>query len=297
MQSGHVWMACAMGMAVASAASAVTVAHWRFEGTTGTAATTVSDSAGANTGTGQPVATEPLYSATTASATVPQTGAANTSSLDFERGSLQYVTIPDSNALDFANNSSFTLEAWVKLETVAAAGTANVAQRQYVLLKKGSTGIADSGLNYALLANVADLTSNFGKTGTLTRREIAFQVGDGTAFSTVASNFEITDTDWHFIAAAFDSAANTVRFTLDNQTETATGVTRNPAVNAGELLIGTHFNSAAVQDAAFDGLIDEVRISSGVVPLNELLNVPEPTGIATLGIMAAVALCRRRARI
>ena len=39
---------------------------------------------------------------------------------------------------------------------------------------------------------------------------------------------------------------------------------------AGPLTIGAHFNSSGNVDSAFDGLIDEVSITDGFLPLNEL---------------------------
>ena len=50
--------------------------------------------------------------------------------------------------------------------------------------------------------------------------------------------------------------------------------------NNGPLIIGAHFNSSGTIDRAFDGLMDELSISSGFLSLHEmqpLLNAKGPT--------------------
>jgi hypothetical protein len=71
--------------------------------------------------------------------------AANTNSIDLERGSAQYLSVADNSALDLS--SDLTIEAWVKFEDQVAAQTivaksdvGGGSQRGYVFDTQGGTG-------------------------------------------------------------------------------------------------------------------------------------------------------------
>lgn len=209
----------------------------------------------------------PVYSNDVALSLIPGTGAANGLSLDLERSNTQYNTVPDSDSLDLAAGGAITIEAWVRLETVAnGAGV----ERQYLVFKK-SGATADSLVNYGFLVNSS------GSYGAGSNNGLTFLVGDGSAFQAVHSTLTVTDTDWHFVAVRFDDATDTVRFTVDGMHEDITGVTTVPAANGLDLLVGAHTNSSGVIDASFDGKIDELRISNAWLTDDQLLTeTPAP---------------------
>jgi hypothetical protein len=116
---------------------------------------------------------------------------------------------------------------------------------------------------------------------------------------TVTSSLSITDKNWHFISVAFDPTTGNFRFTDDASTDTFT-VSSLPAPSAPvsnqSLLIGGHINSTGTLDFTTDGSIDELRISSGFLAANQLLNAPEPSALGILAL-ASLALLRRRQRV
>ena len=186
----------------------------------------------------------------------------NAGSLDFEQDNQNYVQVSDNRALDFGNNP-FTIEAWVKLETMPTGD--NAASIIPVVMKK-LTNTSDTALDYMFLAAA-------GTYGTATSyNKLALHLGSSVITSTLA----IPDTNWHHISVALDPANNTVRFTLDNQTDTQTTSATGTA-NNGPLIIGVHFNSSGVIDSAFDGLIDELSITDGFLAPSEL----QPLAVVT----------------
>jgi hypothetical protein len=274
-----------------AAVDAATVAYWRFEnGTHGAAATSLTDSAGSNTGT---ATNGPLYSNVTPVSPVPQTGASNGLSLDFERDNSQYFTVPDDNALDFGANSAFTIEAWVKLESVTS-GTGTAGDRQWLALKKSGSA-ADSAMNYAFLVQGGN---NFNTQGTGTGNQIFLVLGNGSSTATFTdADLKIIDTDWHYVAARFSDTDNKVTLTVDSVSKDFATMFV-PAANSQLLQIGRHTNSTGAATGYFDGRIDELRISNSYLSDNDLLRVPEPAtaGLLLLGAVAALGQRSRRRR-
>lgn len=271
-----------------------TVAYWRFDNdgkTAGqTAGTVLDETANNNDGSG---VNTPTYSSSVFGTPVPNTGAPNTLSMDFERANSERILVPDSSSLDFGD-TSFTLEAFVNFET--APGGNDSSTRQYVFLKKGPAAAPDTQSDYGLVF------ASGGEFGAANAGELVFQQGNGGSVNFVKSGLTLTDTtEWHYVSAAFDAANNEVRFIIDDQTSTVANTFAASANNLS-LMIGAHVNAGATF-TTFDGLIDEARISSGVVPLDELLNAaatataPEPSA-CLLVVIAVAGLClpRRRKR-
>lgn len=182
-------------------------------------------------------------------------GETNTVSLDLEQDLQQYVQVPDGSGLSFGA-TPFTIEAWVKLETLPSG--ADLASTMPVVQKK-VIGAADSDLDYMFMA----AAGNFGDANTYSNMALRF----GT--TTVISTLSIPDTEWHYISAALDPVSNTARFILDDQTNTVS-TTVSGTVNTGPLVIGAHLNSSSAVDSSFDGLIDELSITDGFLALEEL---------------------------
>jgi hypothetical protein len=269
-----------------------TQAYYRFEGT-GTAASLTDSSANGNTAT---TVSSPVYSSSVATSPIPQTGQTNTSALLLAHASNQYATAPDSSSLDFSPTQAITIEGWVKLNTLAT-GTGSGQPRAYVVLKKVIPS-ADTTLNYSFIAQDADLTgTNIGPHTDTSGNQLAFEYGSSGVTETITSSLSITDKNWHFISIAFDPTSGNVRFTDDAATDAFT-ISSLPTpvgfVSNQSLLIGGHVNSANVLDYTTDGSIDELRISSGFLATNQLLNAPEPSALGVICLGSIALLHRRR---
>ena len=267
---------------------AATVLYHRFDGDAGVAngatATNIADSSAGGNGSSS-IAGAPVYSNGVPTPTVPQTGASNGFSLDLERSSSQRYAVADNNNLDFGAGSAFTLEGYVKLETLSSA--TDSLTRQYLFLKKSGAN-ADSALNYSFIVSTANIIGGDGS-----GRQLALQLGDGSGFSTVFSSFKITDNDWHYVGVRFNDVTDAVRFTLDGNHEDTTS-TQAIAANGLDLTIGGHMSSSGAFDATFDGQIDELRISNTFLADSALLNVLEPSSALLSGLGALGLLLRRR---
>ncbi|MGJ8645113.1 MAG: sulfatase-like hydrolase/transferase [Luteolibacter sp.] len=197
----------------------------------------------------------PIFSANTPNTTDDIVGEANTLSLDFEQDNQNYVQVPDARELDFGD-APFTIEAWVKFESMPTSN--NLESIRPVVMKK-VIGTTDSALDYMFLA----AAGIYGDVTTFNR--LAIHLGSGTVVSSLA----VPDTGWHHISVALNPVTDIVRFTLDDQVDTqSTSVTGT--ANSGPLIIGAHFNNSSNVDSAFDGLIDEVSITDGFLPLSEI---------------------------
>lgn len=297
-QRQHLGLVSALAMtaallAVAASAPAATVAYWRFDNDGKTAGQTVEtaldETANDNDGSGAPGASLPTYSSDVFGSTVPQTGAANGLSLDMERDDLNRVRVNDTNnTLDFGD-SSFTIEAYVKFETLV--NTADFFSQQFLVWKKqfDSPGASDTQVDYGVVF------ASSGRFGSTANGTLVLVQGDGSSANNTVSGLRITDTaDWHYISVAFDAPNDLVRFIIDDQTATIAYNSAFAAVaNNEELIIGAHKNAVNNIDALFDGKIDELRISSGFLDTSELLNaaaIPAPAalpmGLAMLTLMA-----------
>jgi choline-sulfatase len=175
-------------------------------------------------------------------------GETNSASLDLEQDLQQFVSVPSGTGLNFGDNP-FTIEAWVKLETLP---TTDDLASAMPLVQKKVIGANDSELDYLVLA---------------------LHLGAALIMSTLA----IPDTDWHYISVSLDPVSDTVRFQLDDLTDTQS-TTAVGTANAGPLIVGAHHNSAGVLDSAFDGRIDELSMTDGFLDgaeLQPLLNAPD----------------------
>lgn len=261
-------------------------AYYRFE--EGADGAILSDFGGAldhtvnlNNGTGVNSVT---FSADTANHAVPLTGSANNLSADFERGSNQRIVVADDPSTSFGD-SSFTIESYVKFETLAS-GTGS---RQYLVWKKGTSAASDSQLDYGIVF------AEQGGYNATSNGELVFVQGNGSSTHSVASGLVINDTaDWHYVAVSFDAANNVVRFILDDQIVELPN-TFTAAANGLDLVLGGHISGTGVW-TRYDGLMDELRITGSYLELNSLLNIPTPAALPAGLILLGVIGVRRHRR-
>ena len=183
-------------------------------------------------------------------------GETNTLSLDFEQDLQQYLQIPHNDRAINFGAVPYTIEAWVKLETLPTSN--DIASAMPVVMKK-VIGAGDSDLDYLFLA----AAGNYG--GTANFDKLAMHLGNRAVLSSLA----IPDTNWHHISVAVDPPNNTIRFTMDDQEDTQ-ALTAFGNTNLGPVVIGAHFNASSQVDSSFDGCIDEVSITDGFLSLAEL---------------------------
>ena len=186
---------------IASAAGDDGTAHWRFEESSGSIA---ADTAGNVDGV---LSALPVWSSVTGSDPVPQSEFTNAGSLDLNwinTSNGGYVTVAAPGGALNPGVGGFTLEAWVKLDSLSNASS--LQERQFLFLKKPSSS-AGSQQDYSFMVQA-------GSEGT-SGRELMFGYGDGVSFNKVVSTLEINDLNWHFVSLAFDAQASSVRFGLD----------------------------------------------------------------------------------
>jgi hypothetical protein len=238
--------------------------YWRFEEAGGS---TVLDASG--NGLSGTLNSLPLRISDVPTPLVPLFGRPNGQALDLNWQSVLFggvATVPDLGGWMSFGGQSFTLEAWVKLDTLSSVNgfgsLASSNERQWLFMKKPGSS-SDSQLDYGLLVQGADMAG--------TGRELLFRYGDGTTAINLVSSLRIEDLDWHFVSFSFDSRSSEARFGLDGIFETV-GLGKPDLVNGGALVIGAHENQSGTKNQFLRGSIDEVRVSRLPLPPEALLD-------------------------
>lgn len=248
---------------------AATVAYWRFEeGTSGSAAGDILDSSG-NGLTGTAV-NGPVYNSAVPVTTIPQTGAANSTCLNFN-GTSQRIFVPDYAQL--ALTHSFTIEAYVNIH--GQLGAAND------IVFRGDDRQSNDPYSFNVIGNTLALeVTNSSNTSA--------SVGAPIAYNT-----------WIHVAGELDDATGKLSLfengVLVNSITTSIRpfATLDPNSHPG---VGIGNVQTPTYNQYFEGSMDEVRISDQALSPSQFLNAPEPSSLllATLG---AIGLTLRRRRI
>lgn len=254
---------------LAAAGAAPSIAWWRFEGTGSTAIDSGPSGFDASL-------VNIARSGEVPVAEIPLTGDADTGSLGFQNGSRMIVDDPgDLLAL---GQSAVTLEAWVKLDTLG--DTSGNGQRQWLACRKPVGG--DQLIDWGVLVQAGNYAEScrdvYGGPALATGRELVVTGGLGTGDSTLkwaaVSTLRIDDLDWHHVAVTVDLHQRSVRFSLDGVAEDVSLGQRYFPAGSGPLQIGCHVNASGQFNQNLRGVIDELRISSGLAAAERLLSYP-----------------------
>ncbi len=178
----------------------------------------------------------------------------NAYSIDLERSSSQYLSIADASQTGLDFTSSYTLEAWVKIESAPASG------EKYGIVAKHLDSDKGYRMYYENSAGTLKLTGVASKNNSANSSySVAQDLGTGT---------------WHHVAFTIDTSVNPARGTLyvdGSSVLTDTDSDANTTQNNGQpLIIGALPTTSTTN--YFDGLIDDVRIWSTVRTATEIVN-------------------------
>lgn len=163
-----------------------------------------------------------------------------------------------------SNGNSFTVEAWVKIDTLATGSTSE--GRQTLVQRKRLTD-GDKFLDWMFLVQAADYPNvgirNFGSQWN--EKSIALVFGNGgtanSSFWTVSSRLSISDNQWHYVAAIFDAGRSEVTFVLDQQMDKVMFLSQGRVLTNAPLVIGAHTSTTGQFNQRVKGSVDELRIS------------------------------------
>jgi hypothetical protein len=244
-----------VGMGLNTAAEADVLAYWEFNdkapGGTTTAGERINDSSSYNrdayAGTGTSL---PTYAA--GSTYYGSTSAMNftlgTDEAIFEAGHNFGSGDPAGADLYFGASDSFTMEAVIKLPVGSTGYHGIMFKKEDTYQSQFWWRIRDTGLQNFYIQG-ADSTSSSGPIGTV----------------------NLFDGKWHHIAAVRDTAADVTRiyidYVLDKTTDTADN-TAGSIANGGILTIGAFTGNDTRE---FNGDIDFIKISSGVLTPSQFI--------------------------
>lgn len=281
------------------------IAHYRFENSASLGDDETTNHPGTPTN-------GPTQSSSVGQNPVNYTNAANIGSLNLDfTAPADHLAVAHHASLSFGNNP-WTIEAYLSLDSVPNSLSAGM----WIAHKKDAANDGFTDYGFLISGNRGNFIPpvNPGDPGTVnydngsyvnSGRNLQVEFGNNISnqFTAFRSVLEVPTTGWAHVSAAYDGN-QTVRFTLDlnladdlvdfTETIVASGSV-TPVANSGSLFVGAKKNATNGPAQGFDGLLDEVRISGGVVPVNQLLTVPEPSG-ALLALVGAVGLVLRRRR-
>lgn len=235
-------------------ASSPTAAYWRFEQNPGFFAVSIVEAD--LTGSAQSALLPELRRGESFPDYLAVTdGGANESAADFENDALTTTITPIVD--------DFTVEAFVHLDTLA-----DQFAKCIVCTFTDPRYAATGGWGLQVRLDAIDGTQP---------AELVLVISDGSAFEVVSSGFILSTSVDYYVAAAFDLDGASVIFyaqdltnggTLESVTVAHTTGGLNPI---SALAIGDDGTAYGTPDFNLDGLIDEVRISAGVLSEDQLL--------------------------
>ena len=256
---------------------AAPAAYWRFE----QAGTTVIDSGpfgldGMSAGA--------ILNGKIPVSVVPRTGAVNTLSRTFTQG--RVVVDDPAGDLSFGE-AGFTIEAWVRPTNVGGAAREMFVQRKRL-------DDPDTNLEYAVYLRAGNLPSNtgevFGKTSGFNGREIAVRFGNGRDGDwSVISSLEVPAGVWSHVSVAFGPSETgaLARFGVNGVFETVELPLRERTLRAAPVVLCSHTNASGAFNQPFNGGVDELRMSHGVLDVRQLLDDPAGPDCNGNGILDA----------
>lgn len=175
-----------------------------------------------------------------------------------------HFQVADPQGQCASEGESFTVEAWVKIDTLSEQSE---AQGRQTLVQRKRLTDGDKFIDWMFLVQAGDYPTTGLKTfGTqYDLRSLALVFGTGASstasFWTVASQLKISDNQWHYVAAIFDAGRSEVTFVLDQQMDKVLFLSQGRVITNGPLLVGAHNNSAGLLNQRVRGSVDELRIS------------------------------------
>jgi len=152
----------------------------------------------------------------------------------FQSSSSEYLSHSDNASLSLGSNSSFTLTAWVKVTSPTSKTVQIVGKRPN----------SENGVEYSLQLSSANPPVP------------VFEVANGSSKGTVYNASDtISTSDWNFIVAWHDEAANTINVQLNNGPIRSTSWIGGTQNGTSDLTIGKKCPGCSYY---FNGLIDEV---------------------------------------
>lgn len=147
---------------------------------------------------------------------------------DLERSNSEYLTINDNDYLSFGSEESFTLSAWVKLETGS----------NYHPIMAKTNGAATKNFEYDL-----DI---------LDTQKPRFFVGSGSGASSAEWGSTISTGTWYMITGWYDTDTDSVYVVVNDGNHVRAVATHEPHDGSDQFKIGTWSGA----NWFFDGLID-----------------------------------------
>lgn len=274
----------ATALAMGATAQAATIGYWRFEGDN-----FLADSSGnGNTLTATSPAPDQAVNGAVASfgTTIPQTGATNANVVSMNL-STQNSNFSRAESADNFNVSStgLTFETYFRK-------TANTSGTQYFASQNSATS---SGRSWGI--------GVLGTSVSADNNKVFFVLSPTGAANTVFNtSFVISNDTDYYLAWTYVPSTGTAKVylkqvgdELGSPQTISTGLTalNNSSVS---LRIGAVGDSSGNPTGRFRGYLDEVRLSSGILPTSEFLAVPEPASAMLIGSAFALLGGRRRQR-
>lgn len=198
-------------------------------------------------------------------------------------GPISGFVAPDATPVDEA----FTIELFANFDDLSHDGTV----RRSVMSGQAVYPLDGTPENFGWAFNVEreGITDYRGQGVNVQNRELEMFASDGSEFYLIPSGILLEEGVDYYLSAAFDLNGNVRFYAVDLETdELHVANVSHPLTSLNPYPL---FTVAWPFDwSLVDGIVDEVRFSRGVVPVDQLLvNVPEPSS-AAIAVAGSLAL-------
>jgi hypothetical protein len=179
--------------------------------------------------------------------------AGNTHSLDLEAGSSQYAAITDASQTGLDILGDLSVACWVKVESAPGLDS------NYDIVSKFKASTNDRSYAFEYIDS----------SGT---KKLQFAACADGAINTVASVAQtLNNGTYYHIAALYDASAGSVEFYVDGSSiGSAASLATSLFNGAADFRIGSLVSGGGSSTNFFDGLIDEVVVTSDLLTANEI---------------------------
>lgn len=159
-------------------------------------------------------------------------------SVDVEKDFAQLLSISDAAQVNLDLNGDFTVEAWIKPETIEFNQPMDIVSK---------FGAGDPGYSFSI-------------SGTPGALQVVFVDAAGNASQFETDPVITTPGEWRHVAVVTDVSVPSARFYLDGEEVPVTLVPYNAATSINDSAAPFRIGTRGGDTFYFDGLIDEVRV-------------------------------------
>jgi hypothetical protein len=164
-------------------------------------------------------------------------------------GVSNYISVPNSPTVDFANGTDFTVAFWMKTYS------------------NNQDGLPICKQQYGSFSGYLFFTDNTNAGYCATPKHVSFYTASGAQQDACSDSAVTADTSWHFIAGIYHATSNTSNLYIDGVLQSDVGQSSGFISNTNNLVFGAHSIATTL---FFSGALDDIRMYSNALTTTEI---------------------------